>query len=102
MEKTIKIDGRDVRFRSSGALPILYRSLTGREYFSDMAQNTKKLKSFSTETIEDLIWVLARCADEAVPDKMTWYDSFDEFPIFSVYTGLNELVVSSMKTTKKA
>lgn len=33
---------------------------------------------------------------------MKWFDGFDDFPIFDVFTELNDLFTSTLKTSKKA
>ncbi len=106
MEKTIKIDGRDVRFRSSGALPIVYRAYTGRNLFADVMQLDHAFENLETEFLEDMIWCAAKLAadhaGEQIDDQVKWFDGFDAFPIFDVFTDLNDLFTSALKTSKKA
>ena len=106
MEQTIKIDGRDVKFRASGALPIVYRAYTGRNLFADLLRLDDVYAQMDTEPLEDMIWCAAKLAadraGEQIEDQVKWFDGFDAFPIFDVFTELNDMFISSMKTSKKA
>lgn len=109
MERTIQIDGRDVKFRSSGAFPMIYRANTGRDLFADLVKISNSadgeefhFESFDGAVLEDMIWCLAKCADKTIQGKIDWFDTFDMFPIFEVFGQLNELVMSTMQTSKKA
>lgn len=43
IEKTIDVSGVPVKFRSSAAIPRLYRAKFGRDIFKDLAKLEKKL-----------------------------------------------------------
>lgn len=108
MEKIINISGRDVRFKSSGALPLRYKAQFGRDVFADMASldrladqlSAGDLSGFDVELFYNIIWTMAKCADPSIPPVIDWVDSFDEFPIFSIFADLQDLFVSSIKSTK--
>lgn len=109
MERTINVDGRDVKFRSSGAFPIIYRANTGRDFMADLVKIGQSVEGeeidfahFDSAIVEDSIWCLAKCADKTVPAKIEWYDTFDSFPFFDIFAQLQELIMSTMQTTKKA
>lgn len=44
LEKIIKVDGKDVKFRSSATVPRLYRIKFGRDIFKDLAKLEKAYK----------------------------------------------------------
>ena len=86
--KKIEIDGKEVTFKASAAVPRLYRIKFGRDIYEDLRQLEKSvgendednsnLDLFSLEMFEDLAWLMARHADPAnVPD------SPDEKPTYS-------------------
>ena len=86
--KKIEIDGKEVTFKASAAVPRLYRIKFGRDIYKDLRQLEKSvgendednsnLDLFSLEMFEDLAWLMARHADPAnVPD------SPDEKPTYS-------------------
>lgn len=99
--KKITIDGKEVAFRASAAVPRLYRIKFGRDIYKDLRQlessvgegdeNASKLDLFSLELFEDLAWLMARHADpENVPDNPE--DFLDQFNTFSIYQILPQLI----------
>ena len=118
MEKTIEIDGKEVRLKSTGAIPIRYKAQFGRDYFADLMKmyklakintNKKELddKDYEALTLVDfevfynLIWVMAKTADKSIPDPLTWLDGFEEFPIMEIIPQIQDLIEKNLKTTKK-
>lgn len=113
MEKTIVIDDRAVRFKSTGAVAVRYKAQFNRDFFKDVLKMrpltkvaNKKAEDITDEELESLdfevfyriIWVLAKTADNDVPDLLTWLDSFDEFPIEEVIGELYELISASIQS----
>lgn len=116
MEKTIVIDGKNIRFKSTGGSAIRYKAQFGKDFFADVAKLTslEKLtkiddKDFKPEDLEGLdftffyniAWVFAKAADKEVQDQLSWLDSFDEFPIMEIIPELQELITATLKTKKK-
>lgn len=102
MEKTICIDGKNVRFKSTAGTLIRYRNQFNREFLADLAKLQKAgpelTDNLTLAPIENMIWVLAKTADDSIPDPLTWYDSFDSFPLTDVFTKLEDLIGASLKT----
>lgn len=101
--KTIKIDEQEVTFKSSGALPRMYRKKFGRDLYADFDAVTKTVKAKkgaktgsslnaeTLETFEDIAWLMAYHADpEYVPDDADIW--LEQFNIFSIHIILPELV----------
>lgn len=111
MEKTLIIDGRQVRFRSTGAFLLRYKAQFGRDAFADVMrladaidENTGELKNldaFDLEVFYNLVWTLAKTADPTLPDPMMWLDTFAEFPLFEILPEVQDMILSSVKSTKK-
>lgn len=124
MEKTIKIDGRDVTFKATGGVMLRYKNQFGREYIADIMeleefQNTKTLKKvkqsdgsikviesyeytkLNLETFYNLAWTLAKTADSTIPDPLTWLDSFNTFPVFEILPQLMEIIFGQNVTEPK-
>lgn len=91
--KKIEIDGKEVTFKASAAVPRLYRIKFGRDIYKDLRQLEKSvgendednsnLDLFSLEMFEDLAWLMARHADPAkVPDSPEEF--LDQFNTFSI------------------
>ena len=111
MIKTINIDGKDVLFAASAAIPRIYRIQFHRDIFQDMAKIEKYVKksqdnqkenevSESDIPIEDLemfenvAFVMAKHAarkkGQDFPEDV--YDWLDQFDTFSIYEILPEIV----------
>lgn len=102
--KKIEIDGKEVTFKASAAVPRLYRIKFGRDIYKDLRQleksvgeneedssNLSNLDLFSLEMFEDLAWLMARHADPAkVPDSPEEF--LDQFNTFSIYQILPQLI----------
>lgn len=111
MEKTLTIDGRQVRFKSTGAFLLRYKAQFGRDVFADVMrladaidENTGELKNldaFDLEVFYNLVWTLAKTADPTLPDPMTWLDTFTEFPIFEILPEVQDMILASVQSTKK-
>ena len=105
MEKILTIDGRQVRFKSTGAFLLRYKSQFGRDALKDIYKlqgsvnpdNTvANIDALDLEVFYDLIWTLAKTADNAIPPPMEWLDSFSEFPLIEVIPELMDMILSSM------
>ncbi len=69
--KKIEIDGKEVTFKASAAVPRLYRIQFGRDIYKDLRQLEKSvgendednsnLDLFSLEMFEDLAWLMPSC-----------------------------------------
>lgn len=101
MEKTIRIDDKDVKFKSTAATPRIYRQNTGRDLFVDI----QTLQAASDENInstifEDLAYTMAKQADPTLPDTaLEWLDSFGMFSIYMILPEIIELwQLSSLST----
>lgn len=115
MVKTIEIDGKQVSFKASAAIPRIYRVKYGRDIFKDLMKLEKALSEntadnsgldlFSLETFENIAYLMAKHADPSVPD--TAEEWLDGFSVFSIYQVLPEIVelwglnVETQSTTKK-
>ena len=119
MEKTIYINEKPVRLRSTGALPKLYKSQFRRDYFADMLKLAKVFsKSKGKESLEkvtyddldhldmdilyDIIWTMAKSADKTIPDPYEWLDGFETFPLKEIMPEVYDLIENSMPKSKKS
>lgn len=101
MTKKINIDGKDVMFKASAAIPRIYRLKFHRDIYKDLRDLEKAVDSsseeqssldlFSLEMFENIAFVMAKHADPtAVPDSPE--DWLDEFSTFSIYQVLPEII----------
>lgn len=102
MEKTLTIDGRQVPFKCTAGTLIRYRNQFNREFLSDMAK-MKDLKADSIDGLSldpfyEIVWIMAKTADQTIPDLLPWLDTFDAFPILDIFGKLQELVMACLQT----
>jgi hypothetical protein len=99
------IDGKPVKFKSTAGTMIRYRNQFNREFFPDLVKLRNVEKDLSVITLSpfyDIVWVLAKTADDSIGDPLTWYDSFDNFPIIDVFTQLKDIIMATIKTKNSA
>ena len=101
MTKKIQIDGKDVEFKASAAIPRIYRLKFHRDIYKDLRDLEKAVDSssaeesnldlFSLEMFENIAYIMAKHADPtAVPDSPEEW--LDEFSTFSIYQVLPEII----------
>ena len=101
IQKTITIDGIDVPFKASAAVPRLYRLKFRRDIYQDVAalqksvgENTEESSALdieSLEVFENIAYIMAKhAAPENVPDNPD--DFLEQFNTFSIYEILPQLI----------
>ncbi len=115
MEKTIIIDGKEVRLKSTAATPIRYKAQFGKDFFNEILNLGKKGKvdketgKVDVDSIEymdfdlfyNFTWVLAKTANKEIPDPITWLDQFDQFPLVDVISETQDLLTHTISGKKK-
>ena len=100
--KTITIDGQEVTFRASAAVPRLYRVKFHRDIYKDLAalekamgendEGASLMDTFSLEMFENISYIMARHADPTIPDTPDeWLEQFNTFSIYHVLPEIIEL-----------
>ena len=100
IEKTAIICGKDVTFKSSAAIPRLYRMKFRRDIFRDLSKleksykdrddGTKELEIEDLEIFENVAYIMAFHADPTIPGTID--ELLDEFDMFSIYEILPEIL----------
>ena len=121
MERTVNIDGREVRLRASAAIPRMYRIRFRRDIIQDMSsiqraisqarENVTKLNTDENDEVsslpldaltmfENIAYLMARHADpEAVPASVdAWLDGFETFSIYQVMPVIQEMWEENLRT----
>ncbi|MDX8291417.1 hypothetical protein SLL00_16525 [Metabacillus indicus] len=114
MEKTIVIDGKEVRLRSTAATPIRYKAQFGKDFFNEilsLGKNGKvkedgsvdiaSIESIDFDLFYNFTWVLAKTADKSIADPITWLDQFEQFPLVDVISETQDLLTHSIQGKKK-
>lgn len=111
--KKIEIDGKEVAFKASAAIPRIYRLKFQRDIYKDLSSLEKaigdgdasnsNLDSFSLEMFENIAFIMAKHADTNVPDTPEeWLDDFNTFSIYQVLPQIIELWGLNVKTEVEA
>ena len=101
IKKIITIDGIEVPFKASAAVPRLYRLKFRRDIYQDFAalqksvgENTEESSALdieSLEVFENIAYIMAKhAAPENVPDNPD--DFLEQFNTFSIYEILPQLI----------
>jgi len=114
MDKTVEIDGREVKFRATARTPRLYRMVIGRDMIQDMnklmkayerkKQNDDELDVVDLQIFEDVAYAMARHANPDIEQKTAdeWLDTFNVFSIYEVLPHILELWALNTKQTSTA
>ena len=111
--KNIDIDGKQVAFKASAAIPRIYRLKFQRDIYKDLRvleksigdedENNSNLDLFSLEMFENIAFVMAKHADPSIPNTPEeWLDGFNTFSIYQVLPQLIELWGLNVKTDIEA
>ena len=114
-DKIINIDGKDVRFRATGSTPRLYRTIIGKDIFSDMQKlsDVKEGEQMSPEAMtvfENIAYIMARHGaiadgkEKEFPQKIDeWLDGFDLMGFYNILPQILELWAADVeqKSTSK-
>lgn len=89
MTKKIEIDGKEVLFKASAAIPRIYRIKFQRDIYKDLSalekaigknvEDASTLDTFSLEMFENIAYVMAKHADANIPDEaIISHEIFDQ------------------------
>ena len=102
IQKNIIIDGIEVPFKASAAVPRLYRLKFRRDIYQDFAalqksvgENTEESSAMdieSLEVFENIAYIMAKHADAAIPASPDeWLEQFNTFSIYEILPQLIDL-----------
>ena len=111
--RNVEIDGKQVPFKASAAIPRIYRIKFNRDIYKDLRslekavgewdENNSNLDLFSLEMFENIAFVMAKHADPTIPNTPEeWLDGFNTFSIYQVLPQLIELWGLNVKTDIEA
>lgn len=100
--KKVEIDGKDVIFKASAAIPRIYRLKFQRDIYKDLKLLEKSIRSnneeesgldlFSLELFENIAYIMAKHYDANLSDTPDeWLEEFNTFSIYQVLPQLIEL-----------
>lgn len=106
MEATVKIDGKDVRFKATAAVPLLYRRRFNRDLLRDLrgvaaavGEGRGGLSLQDMTTFENLAYIMAKHAEpDTVPDTPEeWLDGFSIMPVYAIFPLILDLWAGNME-----
>lgn len=111
--RKIDIDGKQVPFKASAAIPRIYRLKFQRDIYKDLRALEKSIDKenpddssldlFSLEMFENIAFVMAKHADPSIADTPEeWLDNFNTFSIYQVLPQLIELWGLNIQTDAEA
>ena len=111
--RKIEIDGKQVAFKASAAIPRIYRLKFQRDIYKDLRvleksignedEENSNLDLFSLEMFENIAFVMAKHADATIPNTPEeWLDGFNTFSIYQVLPQLIELWGLNVQTDVEA
>lgn len=113
MEKTITIDGKKVRLKSTAGTPFRYKAQFGKDMFADIFNlqtlmpllngkvDEMDFSKLDFDVIYNLVWAYAKTADDSISDPLTWLDEFGVFPIYEIMEEIQDILMKSIQTSKK-
>ena len=111
MEKILTIDGRQVKFKSTGAFLLRYKAQFGRDALQDILKlqgaidnknQIKNIDALDLEVFYNLVWTLAKTADPSIPPPLEWLDEFSEFPLMDIIPEIVDMIFSCLTSTVKS
>ena len=102
LEKTVIVGDKEVKFKSSAAIPRMYRMKFGRDIFVDISKlemsynenvghkEASNLDVANLEVFENVAYIMALHADPTIPESID--DWLEQFEIFSIYEILPEIL----------
>ena len=101
--KKIEIDGKEIEFRASAAVPRMYRIKFGRDVYKDLRslekgvgegdEESSNLDLFSLEMFENIAFIMAKHADpKGVPSEPDeWLEQFNTLSMYQILPQLIDL-----------
>lgn len=114
MEATVKIDGKDVRFKATAAVPLLYRRKFNRDLIQDIQSVAKAMKGkeITGENLplqaltmfECMAYIMAKHADPEMeadsPEE--WLEGFSTMSIYTLFPVIQALWAGNLERLEEA
>lgn len=116
MEKIIKIGDKKVKLKANAMQALIYRSNFGKDIMEVQGSmlgmvnfeedgsttlNLNGIKGLDSVGIVQIIWCMAKAADDSVPPLENWLEQFDVFPVMDIFAEAYELILANFISTSK-
>lgn len=107
MERMIKVGDKNVKFKATAAIPLLYKN----KFYSDMYNDLTKAGNAqqtgdtggSIEVVQNLSYIMAKHADDEVPENVIdWLATFEPLDLLNSADEILGLWNDSSKSTSHA
>ena len=108
MEKIIEINGKELKLKTSAAVPRLYRLIYERDIFDDFNYLNDQIQAGERPPemytiLENVLHLMNRYADDTQPDSVEeWLDQFETLDIVQVLPVVVEMWKIENTSTSKA
>lgn len=108
MEKTISVGNRQIRIRATIGAMLMYKQQFGNEYYDDCKvlrenETTNTAAQLMPSIIKvgfQLIWSMAKAADDNIPPPDDFIKEFDGQDIYNAMSAAQQLYTDSLKSAK--
>lgn len=102
MEETIMIGDKPLRLKSTAAFLLKYKAQFRSDPIKDLMQMSD-WEDIELETLYNVVWSLAKNADDTIEEPMAFFDSFESLPILDkdFINTVIDLALGSMGATVK-
>lgn len=113
MKKTIAIGGKEYQFKTSAAVPRMYRLKFRRDIFVDLDAIDKQIKAQeklggedtgsylpvdTLTTFENIAYIMHKHGDPSQPDNIdAWIEQFETFDIYQIFPEILSMWVDENK-----
>lgn len=67
----------------------------------ELIEIAEQLENLDMEVYHNLLYVLAKSADSSIPDPLTWFSSFEEFDVITVFGMVSPMLARELSVDKK-
>lgn len=116
MEKTIILDGKEVRLKVHAGCQRMYKMQFRRDLIRDLYKlnelekyvkdgqveaNDEIIAQIDFELFSDLLWLFAKAGDKSIPAPLEWEERFTSIPIRETLPIVMELLTVLLDSVKK-
>lgn len=116
MEKTIILDGQEVKLKVNASCQRRYKMQFRRELMVDIFKlksledllvdgnikdDPEAISKINFELFSDLLWTFAKTADKSIPGPLEWEEQFTSIPIREVLPVVVEMLTVMLDSVKK-
>lgn len=113
MEKTVEIDGKEIKLKVSNTTPFIYKRYFQKDFFQELSRSFNRIPShlnmnnaihraFITENMNttffyELVWTLAKTANKKIPKMNRFLRNVPTTAILEVAIDASDMVIPLVK-----